>query len=242
MNYPTSIPCFRAPLAAALFWLAAISGSAAVLAEYQFVDSTGNPTNQAVDVTGSAASWSFSGGTIGFGGSSQSAYAQASALPTSFDTNKYLTFTLTAASGKVLNLSSFSFDLGGNASGTGVNVTLTAEVRADTESTLFNTPLVVTPPSGTSASHVIPGNDPALAYTHYVIDLSGAEFQGRESITFRLYVATSHQLASRFLRYDNLSIEGSAVSASSIPEPASAAVVTGVIALGLIGSRRRFGK
>lgn len=243
MNHPKITPRYLAPLAAAILSLVVSHASAAVLAEYQFVNGTGNPAVQATDVTASAASWSFAVGQIGFGGSSQSAYVQTSSLTSAFEEGKYLTFTLTAAAGKMLNLSSFTFDLGGSASTTGGgNVILSSEVRTSAGTVAYASPLVVSPPAGTTATHTIPSNDSALAYTTYTINLGGADFQGRESIVFRLFVASSASPGTRYLRFDNFSIEGTVANASPVPEPASTAVLIGAAVLGLVVCKRRRSK
>lgn len=243
MIHPTLAPRRIASLSAAIFSLFVSTASAAVLAEYQFVNGTGNATTQATHVTASAASWSFALGQIGFGGTAQSAYVQASSLTSAFEDGKYLTFTLTAAEGKVLNLSSFTFDLGGSASSSGgANVILSSEVRTNAGATAFASPLVVSPPSGTTATHTIPGNDSSLAYTTYTVDLSGSEFQGRDSIAFRLFVASSSSSGTRYLRFDNFSIEGSIANASQVPEPSTFALFAGAGALGLVICKRRRSK
>jgi hypothetical protein len=240
MNHPKITPRYLAPFAAAIFSLVVSTASAAVLAEYQFVNGTGNATTQATGVTGSAASWSFAVGQIGFGGSAQSAYVQTSSLTSAYEEGKYLTFTLTAGAGKVLNLSSFTFDLGGSASSTGGgNIILSSEVRTSAGETAYASPLVVSPPSGTNATHTIPSTDSSLAYTTYTVDLSGADFQGRDSIAFRLFVASSASPGTRYLRFDNFSIEGTVVDASPVPEPASAAWMAGAVVLGLVACKRR---
>lgn len=243
MIHPTITPRCIASLAVAIFSLAVSTASAAVLAEYQFVNSSGNATTQATNVTASAATWSFAVGQIGFGGSSQSAFVQTSSLTSAFEDGKYLTFTLTAATGKVLNLSSFTFDFGGSASTTGGgNVVLSSEVRTNTGATAYASPLVVSSPAVTTATHTIPSADNSLAYTSYTIDLSGAEFQGRDSIVFRLFVASSAASGTRYLRFDNFSIAGSIADALPVPEPSTFALFAGAAALGLVVCKRRRSK
>lgn len=212
--------------------------SAEVLTSYQFAGNAA-ASSVAIGVTASAASWSFEGNQVDFGGTHQSAYAQASSLPTSFNDGKYLTFTLTATEGQVLNLSSFTFAFGGNSSSTGgSDITLSTQVRTSVGEVPFATPLTISQTNTTTATHVIPGNDKDLAYSTFTVDLSAPEFQGLQSISFRLLVATSATSGTRYLRFDNFVIEGQ-VAEAAIPEPASAAALAAIAVLGFGATRRR---
>lgn len=225
-------------------FLSVTAAHAVTLASYQFGTTDGAVTSTATNVTGSLPSWTVTTGTFGFGASTGSAYATTSGLTTAFDENtKYMTFTLSAAPGHVLNLTSLSFDLGGNTS-TASSGTLSTQLYTNTGVTPYGAAAPLSPGPGTIASHTILSTDVSasgLRYTNFTFDLSGADYQGRESISFCFHLTSTTISNNLFARMDNITVNG-AVEVSSIPEPSSATVLAGAAALGLVACKRRRSK
>lgn len=191
--------------------LAAIGGlglapARAQLARYDFKSAV--PTPVAKNVTGSPAAWSgLRSGNFGIGSISQSAYARFDNLGEKLDPEKYLTFTLTAAPGYVLNLSSITINIGGSNSNT-VARTAFLQIRSNAEAKPFTTSLPVSPGATTETGVLLPIDTPNPSYFEFTIDLSGEEFQGRPHITFRIYAYGSTAVSTAFWRADNLMING----------------------------------
>lgn len=208
---------------------------AATLLTYDFDNSApvpAAPTSSDPGVTGSNASWTgFAGGT-GFGGTFSSASVRTDFVSSSLNLGTYLTFTLTAAPGTELDLTSFSFDLGGSRNTGSTAYTVRAVLRTDAEAVPFSTDVPLLPGPVTTASATFNSSTPA--YTTFTADLSGAAYQGLESLTFHLYVyRVSGPSSEIFLRLDSLDVQGTVV-----PEPNTAAL----LAVGLVlasGFRRR---
>jgi hypothetical protein len=205
---------------------------AATLASYQFTSASVSST--ASSVTGGNASWILSAGTSGFGGGSNSAFAATSTMTTALNSSKYMTFTLTAANGQMLDLSSLTFDFGGNTSSStsaALSARLLTSVDGFTNAVTLNG-------STTTATHQILTTDSAVRYTSYTADLSAPAYDNLSSITFQFLVAASANNTTLFLRFDNIAVDGAVLS--SVPEPATMSLLAGVAALGLVVSRRRF--
>lgn len=222
----------------AITGLLGLATAHAQLVTYQF-SSNGNPSSPAENLTASTAAWSgISGSTVGLGGSLGTAFARFDTAGTSFDTNEYLTVTLTADAGYVLNLTSLTIDIGGSNSNA-VSRTSFAQIRSDAESTDFSTSLTLTPGSVTEAQVALSTTVTTPIYTAFTVDLSGVEFQSVSGITLRIYAYGSAAVTTAFWRADNLVINGT-VTAANIPEPSTYALIMGGgLLVSVIGLRRR---
>ncbi len=196
---------------------------------YDFTASTvpEAPTNISGDVSGTNAAWVGMSGFYGFSTSSDTAFIQSSSSPAERDLGKYLTLSLTpSVSGESLNLTSFSFSLGGSNSGATVNPVVSANVRAGETGSDFSTipDLVFLPGSVTTATHTITGS--TSTFTTYTADLSAAVYQGLDSLVFRIYVFDDANTSSVFDRINDISISG----ASAIPEASTTVLLAGISA------------
>ncbi len=134
------------------------------------------------------------------------------------DTGKYITFTLTAASGYELDLTSLTFGIG--RSGTGpVNWEWRSSVDnfASTISTYSSINAGLTNNGG-----VLTNPDSNSSWTGNVIDLSGASYQGLSAITFRFYGYTAEAGSGTGGLQGNLSFAGETVA---VPEPSTYAML-----------------
>lgn len=133
-------------------------------------------------------------------------------VPGALDATRYLSFTVTAGPGHLLNLTTLSFDLArvfkGNYS---VSYALRTSVDSFSADVLSGT---ITTGSGVFGS--------------VIADLSGPAYDGRTSVTFRLYFWDSNNGANNSILLDNLTLVG----AVTVPEPAE---YTGLAAVGLLG-------
>ena len=134
----------------------------------------------------------------------------------------YIEFTLTAAPGGSLNLNSLEFN--GQSAATGAdNIALLSSVGGFTESAAIVTRSNIAGSTG--------GFDTDNSGFGGPIDLSAAEYQNIASVTFRLYgwntSGSTGATYPRNLSGDDLVIHGTA----SVPEPASASLLTGGLAL-----------
>lgn len=223
-----------AHLFAGLFTLAAAVGfqqasGAATLVSYTFSDGTGAATIAPGEaVHAEAAVWSASGG---FSSGSGTAYVTSNNTPDAFDAGFYLSVTISAESGHVLNLDSVSFDLGGNATSTGISNLLSAEVRSDRETSPFSTSLVLEG-GGTVASHTVANTDSVSRFTSFTVDLSGIAFQGQSGVTLNFYLYDTANIGAHYVRLDNIVINGSSVA---VPEAgATALLLAGAATLALL--------
>jgi hypothetical protein len=225
----------KTPLLRQLFACAGLAAfvtpslDAAVLVNYSFTAGSAAPTTQDANVTATNATWTgLSGATFspGTGG----AYAPANAVPTSFSTGAYLSFTITADPGFTLNLDNLVFDLGAgmNTSGT---YTVNTNVRSNAEASDFTTDLTMTPGPVTTAS-VSNTTGSGTTWLTYTVDLSGTDFENLTSITFRFYPTDNQSGSNQWARYNNITLNGSVV-----PEPASALLLT-LSLVGLLVFRR----
>jgi len=204
------------------------------LATYEFSygganNPTGLVTSTAPNVTASNTTWNGLTGTIGFGGSFDSAFVSTNALSTSLTTSQYLEFQVTADVG-TLDLGSFSFDLGGSRTTGSTDYTVNAAVRTDVDS--YGSNVTLFPGSITTASSTFNSTTPS--YDTFTADLSSNDYDGLTDITFRLYVwRTSGSSSTIFLRADSLN-----VSSTVVPEPAAAGLLLGGLILFACVSRR----
>ncbi len=216
-----------------LLSLLAITGSlrAATLLTYDFASAAA--TSNAPGVSGSSASWA--GVTGAFGGSFNSASVTTNQLDTSLNTSKYITFTLSAAEGSVLNLESFSFAFGGSRSSGSATFGVNSSVRTDLGS--YGTDLVLAPGDVTTATASFNSTTPN--YLTYTADLSAPQYQGLTTLTFRLYGWTNTAGTSGLnLRFDNFAING---TVAPIPEPSTWLLLGGAGLFALWRRRRSVG-
>jgi len=168
-------------------------------------------------VKASEAAWSgVSGG--GFSSSQGNAYVTTDETKGSFDSSRYLTVTVAAEEGYVLYPESFSFALGGSRSTPGAPFAVQAALRTDA----CLPALELQPGWVCEASHTFQDTQPT--FTVYTADLNGDLYQGRKSLTFRIYVRTQSGSRSINLRLDSLRLNGTAApgtprSRSAIQDP-----------------------
>jgi hypothetical protein len=204
---------------------------AATIAAYLF-EGNGSASSITSNASADAASWSFTEGGYGFSSSSGTAYVRSSTTGVTFNPDHYLEITIVAAPGYVLNLSSFSFDMGG--SSTGGAYTALSQIRTSAGSDPFDTSLLLTPGDITEVGTNVANGSTTLAT--YMADLSGAQYQGLESITIRAYIYDEKNSSAIFDRFDNFIVQG---SVDAIPEPASAPLMLIVCSSGLYLLRKR---
>jgi hypothetical protein len=186
------------------------SVNAQTLATYD-VEINGAATNVATDIAASTATWNGFASGAGLGGNLESAYVQSDQLNYSLHEGEYLSFTLTAKSGFLLDLQSITFDLGGSRISRSIDYTVNAVLRTDAEPTPFTTDVVLNPGKVTEAASTFNSNTPT--YTTFTADLSGSNYQGLNEITFHLYVfRTSGPSSNIFLRADSFEVQGSVIS------------------------------
>jgi len=147
-----------------------------------------------------------------------------SVIVTNF-TQGYTEFTIEAAAGFELNLTSLTFNSasGGTSAQRGFEIydaTAGPTTSANASSTLL---LNVDDEPGTRATP-----------TAQSIDLSAAEYQGTSSVTFRYYI-TNTLGGVRSIEFNNLALNGEVVA---VPEPSSSALL-GLGGLALILRRRK---
>jgi hypothetical protein len=221
-----------APLAVAVIVIAVLSPSlpAAVLLEYTFAGGSAAPTTQAEDVTGSNAAWNNLPGS-GFSNGTNTAFIPANNTPTTFTSDKYLEFTISADPGFVLDLESLEFRLGGqNSSGT-LEYTVYANVRSSADS--FASDLLINPGDVTTASHTVaPGN--TTSYSTFTVDLS--ELGNVTALTLRLYPSDDSAISNSYYRYDWVRVNG---SVDVVPEPSALPLLVGSFGLLASNLRRR---
>jgi hypothetical protein len=108
----------------------------------------------------------------------------------SIDTTKYYQFSITADSGKTIDMTSLNFGIGRSATGT-------RQWQWRSSADNYSAPIsVATLATGlTQSSGVITNPDSSSSWTGNVIQFSGASFIGLTSITFRLYSYNSESAA-----------------------------------------------
>ncbi|WP_269523281.1 PEP-CTERM sorting domain-containing protein [Coraliomargarita parva] len=148
----------------------------------------------------------------------------------------YFEFTVTAEAGYELNLESLVLDLVMGGSSGDAEYNAVAYVQADAYGNgLGETGSVVGSVAGTLLQEQN-NNSPVTVVSGAMIDLSGAEFQGLGSITFQFRFSDDSLDSSQSDRLDNIVLNGVAVT---VPEPASIALLGGVLVFILVGLKRR---
>jgi hypothetical protein len=141
---------------------------------------------------------------------------QTSGYSSALDTSQYFEFTATANSGKVLNLSDLKF--------TPLTPSQENAVVASVRSSVDNYTTAI-------YSRSIPSDS---FFFNETIDLTGAQYQGLSSITFRYY-GTSPS-TSTILYYDAVNLNG---TVATVPEPATCAMALVGLACGGLSMFRR---
>jgi len=209
--------------------------SAAVLVTYSFTNGPA-ATVTGGNLSAGDAAWAGFSAQAGFSNTTGTAYVRSDQTGNAFSSSQYLGVTITANAGYVLDLSSFSFLLGGtNLSAS--NYTVDSNLRTSAEATAFSTNVSLTPGPVTTASYLIPASTSDPIFTTFAADLSGASYQNLQQITLRLYTYDSLNSATAYLRFDSLTLSG---SVAAVPEPSSRALmVAGFALLVGVGLRRR---
>ncbi|MBC2600801.1 hypothetical protein [Puniceicoccus vermicola] len=194
--------------------------------DYQFTGGSQNPNTISGDISGDSAAFTGYDNKFGFSSSSNTAYIRTTATPSSMDSGKYLSFTISpTVSGESLFMDTFSFSLGGGGTEQAAPFTAFAKVRAGHPDDDFDTlpDLLFTPGGVTTPSHSAPGGG-ENSFSSFTADLSDAYYQGLDEITFRIYLFDDVNSAYSFTRIDDMSATGTA----AIPEPATSALLTAV--------------
>jgi hypothetical protein len=216
--------------------LATAPAHAAVLANYNFDSGTASTVTEAGSTPGAfsfndggdegSLSADIGTGTNAFIRSDATGSTEALALAD----DDYFFFTVTADVGQTLNLTSLVFDFGAS---TQTNGNFAYNLTTYIQSSVGG--LGSSDPSLASRSFTRPGNSTGSLTTVTAIDLTGASFQGLNSITFEFSVGDDLNNTNSIARFDNFALEG---SVAAIPEPSSTALL-GLGGLALILRRRR---
>lgn len=195
----------------------------------KFADPSTNANPAAIDLT------SITGNNLTlfqyFSGQLQTRPGTASAnwdVNAALSSGSYFTFTITANEGYDLTLDTLTFKANAGAN-RGFYVFSSAGGWA-ADKVLFST-------------HSYPGGTMVTTgYADYSVSLTGITVAAGESITFRIYVQAT-ATSSNFY-FDDITVNGTIVPASNIPEPSTVALLTGmsVILMGVISRRFAFTK
>ncbi len=211
--------------------LTASALQADVLASYTFTAATGNPTTLNADLSDGVLSWNPGGSNFGFSSGTNSAYVKTASAPSSFDSNVYLEFTVTANGGIEFSLDSLVFDLGGQNYEAEPTYTVNANVRSSVDA--YAADIQMDPGTVTTATHEVTSMN-TESYSTFTVDLSGSQYNNLDEITLRLY-PSDNDLNGNIYRYANITLNG---TTAVIPEPGTAILVL-LSALGMIFCIRR---
>ncbi len=175
------------------------------LVSYEFGAGSAAPVVNAEKLSAGDARWV--GVQGGVSRSQQNLYVPTSLTKGRFDSGRYLSIEFEADRGSVLNPQTFSFELGGSRNSPGAEFSVSAVVRSDVDGYAENLPL--TPGSGAVVSHTFKGTSPT--FTEYTADLSGPEYQGVRSLSFRIFICSSSGSRQINLRFDNIRMNGQVV-------------------------------
>jgi hypothetical protein len=141
--------------------------------------------------------------------------------------NSYFSFTLTPTSGYVINPSSLTFSTVFNGTDGAAAVSANYFVRSSLDGFSANIGSTLTENYQTGS-----------VFTLQAVDLSGGAYQSIVgTVEFRIYVYDSSAANGRYVRVDNVTLTGAATSA--IPEPSTAGLMLGGLALSATLVNRR---
>lgn len=216
--------------------LSAAVVSAADLATYSFTGSLYTPV-EADNLSGSAVTFGSGLGSQGISGvngiPAPSLYVFCNVIDeaVSATSNDYVTFTIAADEGYRLNLSALSFSYTVNTSTeTPAGEMGTFAVRSDVDAYAANI--------ASFDKAAVAGQNNGWVSTGS-ISLSSGVYQGKEAITFRIFLNDNIATNKYSMRIDNILLTGDVVEATVIPEPSLAAMLAGAGVLLLAGARRR---
>lgn len=215
------------------YCMIASSQAAVILAQYDFDAPTATVTTVAASTEGTgvtAGNFTATGSNIGISGSSNHAFLRVdqtgSDQTAALADDDYFSFTISAAnSGERLNLTNLTLLLGGN-SNTGNTFTNQIYLVSNLDS--FGSAIGGT--NTTKSFTASNGNQFNTVNTTF--DLSGASYQGLETITFQLRFSDDATNSNLFNRFDDVTVNG---TVDPIPEPSAALLG----ALGLLALLRR---
>lgn len=203
---------------------------------YNF-DSASSSAKTSADITGTGVlATSFSApGAAGVSGSTDTAFLNVeetgSDLAAALADTDYFEFTLEANSGEFLDLSTFTFNFGGT-TGNSANPGYNTNVVVQSNVAGFGTgnPILSVTPN----TYDVPDNSINPTTIAASVDVSGSEFNNLASITFQIRFFDTSSSSVKFNRLDDIYLEG-----STIPEPASIALLFGLGAIVCIGIQRK---
>ena len=215
------------------------SASAAALVSYSFhdgLDPTASDPNVVVNSVTLPGGFDVSTSTdMVFFQSNLSSSDLAGALSGGSDaTADYLTFTIRAAAGQTLSLTSLTFDhfiSNANANFTS-NLSVFASLNDFATAPTAGSELAT---STASTGDTISGSDPVVYNDDFTVSLSDPAFQNLTSattVTFRIYGFDNLDISGNINRLDNLVVNGTV-----IPEPATV-LLSAIGALGLLRRKR----
>jgi hypothetical protein len=208
---------------AALALMLGNTSQAATIASYDF-NTDANPNTEAANSSPSATTGT---GFLGSGRSSSSLSFFGRGISTSAVTS-YISFTITADNGYVLDLDQLDFDYHFQQDQGGSQDQVTFEVRSSVDN-------FASAVSGTYEANPTTATGSTLLDATF--DLSGGTYDDLASIEFRLYATNDTETHNNdIVRWDNIVVSGD-VTTNAIPEPASLA--SGLFGLALIAARRR---
>jgi hypothetical protein len=198
----------------------------AFIASYDFAD---NSNSTVGELNSSALAFAYAGTDTGRS-SDQNAFVRSNATGSTqadalADTS-YLSFTVNAASGYQLNLSSLKFDFGGS-SATGSTLESNIVVQSSVGGVGTGNPILHEEKKNVTGT-------PTSFDTGNVITLSASQFQALSSVTFQFRFYDNFDDISHVNRLDNVVLEG---TVSAVPEPAALAMVS--LGAGALLTRRR---
>lgn len=213
------------------FGLLTTAAGAASLASYQFGTNLDYTTKDA-SVTATAL-----GGT----GTSRSSNSYAFQYPTAGNAG-FMEFTVTAATGYLLDLNQINFAYYfAQSSGTVVPVTATFALQYSLDG-FATSGIALTSPQASYAS-----TSGAIDSSIVIGDFSAASYDltsipDSASVSFRIILTNNGSLNTSGYRYaiDNLLVDGAVVAdPQAVPEPSSYALWAGAAVVGLVAARRR---
>jgi hypothetical protein len=189
------------------------------------------------DVTGTQASEVTAGNFVGFSDAKFSSGTESGYMFTehtgtdeaaALADDDYFAFTISAANGgEFLNLSSFTFDFGGRGT---ASYTTNIVVQSSVGGFGSGNPIL-----DVSTSSLTTTGTNANELTNTIVDVSGVEFNSLSTVTFQIrYFDDSDSGSVMTNRLDNVVVSGAV-----IPEPASAAMIAGLLGLAFVMVRRR---